>query len=102
MALGALAVIPGMSVTINVPRAGTISIQGNVNVITDKDAFVYVYLDGALVGPGFYTSVVNAWNNIPVFVMRNVTPGNHTVTLRGFANGSTARVGSRVLTVMAF
>lgn len=99
--MGALAVIPGMSVTINVPHAGTISIQGNVNVITVKDAFVYVYLDGVPVGPGFYTSVANEWNNVPVFVMRNVTAGNHTVTLRA-SSSVTARAGSRVMTVMAF
>jgi len=100
--IGALTVLPGMSVSITTDRNDTISIQGNVNVFTDKDTFVYVYLDGEQVGNGFYTSVVNAWNNVPFFVMRNVTPGTHTVTLRGSANGSTARVGARVLTVTAF
>jgi hypothetical protein len=91
-----------MSVSITTERAGSISIQGNVNVLTDKDAFIYVYLDGTQVGPPFYTSVANAWNNVPVFVIRNVPAGTHTVTLRGNANESTARVGSRVLTVTAF
>jgi hypothetical protein len=100
--LGSLAVIPGMSVTITVPQAGTISISGNVNIFTDKDAFVYVYLDDEQVGPPFYTSVANAWSNVPVFVMRNVRAGTHTITLRGNANGSSARAGSRVVNVMGF
>jgi hypothetical protein len=100
--LGGLAVIPGMNVSITTERPGSISIQGNVNVFTDKDAFVYVYLDGVQVGPPFYTSVANAWSNVPFFVIRNVTAGTHVVTLRGSANDSTARVGSRVLTVTAF
>jgi hypothetical protein len=90
-----------MTVSITTDRAGTISIQGNVNVITERDAFVFVYLDGVPVGPGFYTSVANAWTNIPVFVMRTVQPGTHTVTLRG-SSGSPARAGSRVLNVSAF
>lgn len=101
MSLGALAVIQGMSVTISADRASSISIQGNVNVITEKDAFVYVYLDGAQVGPPFYTSVANAWNNVPVFVIRNVPAGTHTVTLRG-SSSVVARAGSRVLTVTVF
>ena len=91
-----------MSVSINLERAGTISIQGNVNVITDKDAFVIVLLDGEPVGPGFYTSVTGAWTNMPFFVMRNVPAGSHTITIRGDANGSSARAGSRVVTVSAF
>jgi 5-keto 4-deoxyuronate isomerase len=100
--LGGLGVIPGMSVTINAGQAGTIYVSGNVNVFTDKDAFVYVYLDGEQIGPPFYTSVANAWSNVPVFAMRNVTAGQHTITLRGSANGSNARAGSRVVTVMGF
>jgi hypothetical protein len=99
--IGNLAVISGMSVNITLERAGTISIQGNVNVLTERDAFIYVYLDGVQVGPPFYTSVANAWNNVPVFVMRNVPAGTHTITLRG-SSEATARAGSRVLTVTAF
>jgi hypothetical protein len=100
--IGSLTVLPGMAVTITTERTGAISIQGNVNVFTDKDTFIYVYLDGEPVGTAFYTSVTNAWNNVPFFVIRNVPAGAHTVTLRGSANGSTARVGQRVLTVTAF
>lgn len=91
-----------MRVTITLERAGTISIQGNVNVFTNKDAFVVVLLDGDPVGPGFYTSVTDAWANIPFFVMRNVPAGTHTVTIRGNPNGSSARAGARVVTVSAF
>jgi hypothetical protein len=100
--LGEGAVIPGTTVTLTMTQAGVISIGGNVNVFTDKDAFIYVYLDGEQIGPPFYTSVVGAWNNVPVFAMRNVPAGSHTVTLRGSANGSSARAGSRVVTVHGF
>jgi hypothetical protein len=100
--LGGLAAIPGMTVNITMPQAGTISISGNVNVFTDKDAFVFIYLDDVQVGPPFYTSVANAWSNVPVFAMREVGAGRHTITLRGSANGSSARAGSRVLTVTGF
>jgi hypothetical protein len=91
-----------MRVTITTDRAGTISIQGNVNVITDKDALLFVYLNGEQVGPGFYTSVTNAWTNLPFFAMRNVPAGTHVITLRASSNQSSARAGSRVLTVTAF
>jgi hypothetical protein len=91
-----------MSVTITTDHTAVISIQGNINVFTDKDTLVYVYLDNVQVGPGFYTSVANAWNNVPFFVMRQVTAGTHTITIRGSSNGSTARAGSRVVTVAAF
>jgi hypothetical protein len=91
-----------MTVSITLERAGTISIQGNVNVITDKDALVSVFLDGEEVGPGFYTSIAGAWANIPFFAMRNVPAGTHTITIRGNGLGSNARAGSRVVTVMGF
>jgi hypothetical protein len=91
-----------MTVSITLERPGTISIQGNVNVITDKDGFVYVFLGDQQVGTPSYTSVTNAWSNVPFFVMRNVPAGTHTITIRGDANGSNARAGSRVVTVMAF
>jgi hypothetical protein len=91
-----------MMVTVTLERAGTISIQGNVNVFTDKDGFVFVFIDDQQVGPPFYTSVANAWTNIPFFTMRNVPAGTHTITIRGDANGSNARAGSRVVTVMGF
>jgi hypothetical protein len=91
-----------MTVSITLERPGTISIQGNVNVITDKDGFVNVFLNDQEVGTPSYTSVTNAWANVPFFVMRNVPAGTHTITIRGDANGSSARAGSRVVTVMAF
>ena len=91
-----------MTVSVTLERAGTISIQGNVNVFTDKDGFVRVFLDDDEVGPGFYTSITGAWANIPFFAMRNVPAGTHTITIRGDANGSSARAGSRVVTVMGF
>jgi len=100
--LAELGIIPGMSVTIKLERSGTISVQGNVNVFTDRDAFVQVYLNNTPIGPPCYTSVANAWTNIPVFAMRNVQPGTYTITLRGNANGSNARAGSRVVTATAF
>lgn len=102
MSIGALGVVPGMTTSITLDHAGSISIQGNVNVFTDKDAFIFVYLDGGQVGPPFYTSVANAWNNVPYFVIRNVPAGTHTITIRGSSNGSAARAGSRVVTVTAF
>jgi hypothetical protein len=77
-------------------------VQGNVNIFTDRDAFVYVYLNDTQIGPPGYTSVANAWSNIPVFAMRNVPAGTYTITLRGNANGSNARAGSRVVTATAF
>lgn len=97
-------IIPGMSFSITLERAGTISVQGNVNVFTDRDAFVQIYLNNTPIGPPGYTSVTNAWTNIPVFAMRNVQAGTYTITLRGNANtnGSTARAGSRVVTATAF
>ncbi len=100
--LGALAVIPGTTVVISLERAGTIMVQGNVNVFTDRDAFVHIYLDDEPIGPPGYTSVANAWTNIPVFAMRHVPAGTYIITLRGNANGSNARAGSRVVTVQAF
>jgi hypothetical protein len=100
--LGALAIIPGTGVNITLTQAGTISVTGNVNVITDKDVFLYIYIDDDQVGVPFYTSVANAWTNVPLFVMRNVSAGPHTITLRANANGSAARAGSRVVTVSGF
>jgi hypothetical protein len=91
-----------MSFSITLERAGTISVQGNVNVFTDRDAFVQIYLNGTPIGPPGYTSVANAWTNIPVFAMRRVQAGTYTITVRGNANGSNARAGSRVVTGMAF
>lgn len=91
-----------LTVTITLERAGMIMIQGNVNVFTDRDGFVQAYLDDVPVGPPGYTSVANAWSNIPIFALRNVPAGTHTITLRGNANGSNARAGSRVVTVIAF
>jgi hypothetical protein len=102
VALGALAVIPGTTFTITLERAGTISVQGNVNVFTNREAFVQVYLNDQPIGPPGYTSVANAWTNIPIFAMRNVPAGTYTISLRGNANGSTARAGSRVVTATAF
>ena len=100
--LAGLAVLSGTTVTINQTQAGVISVSGNVNVFTDREAFIYIYLDNEQIGPPFYTSVTNGWTNIPVFAMRNVSAGQHTITLRGTGNGSNARAGSRVVTVMAF
>jgi hypothetical protein len=98
---GSVTVIPGMSFTITLERAGTISVQGNVNVITVNDAFVYIYLNDERIGPPGYTSMPNAWTNIPVFAMRNVPAGTYTITLRAAAGGN-ARAGSRVVTATAF
>jgi hypothetical protein len=100
--LGGLGIIPGMSVNITLPQAGTIYVSGNVNVITDKDVFLYIYVDDEQIGVPFYTSVAGAWTNLPVFAMRNLSAGPHTVTLRANANGSAARAGSRVVTVTGF
>ena len=94
--------IPGLSVALTTDRAGIIHIQGTVNVFTSKDLFIYVYLDDAQVGVPFYTSETNAWINITFDVMRNVTPGTHTITIRADANLSQARIGSRVVTASAF
>ena len=102
MPLGGLAVIPGTSFTITLERAGTISVQGNVNVFTDRDTIVQIYLNDVPIGPAAYTSVANAWSNIPVFAMRRIEAGTYTVSLRGTSNGSTARAGSRVLTATVF
>jgi len=100
--LGSLAPIPGTFVNITMTQAGILSVSANVNVITDKDVFLYVYIDDDQVGVPFYTSVANAWTNVPLFVMRNVSAGPHVVTLRANANGSAARAGSRVVTVSGF
>jgi hypothetical protein len=100
--LGAMAVIPGISFTVTLERAGTISVQGNVNVFTDKDTIVQIYLNDVPIGPPAYTSVANMWSNIPVFAMRRVEAGTYTISLQGTSNGSNARVGSRVLTATAF
>ena len=94
--------VSGLSVSITSDRAGVVSIHGNVNVFTSKDLFVYVYLDDEQVGPPFYTSVTNAWVDVPFDVMRNITAGTHTISVRADANGSTARIGSRVVTAAAF
>lgn len=91
-----------LSVTIVLERPGTISVQGNVNVFTSKDAFAQIYLNDAPIGPPGYTSVPNVWSNIPVFAMRTLPAGRYTISVRGSANGSNARAGSRVITVMAF
>ena len=101
MALGTLAVIPGTTFTITLDHAGTISVQGNVNVITIKEAFVYIYLNDERIGPPGYTSMPNVWTNIPVFAMRNEPAGTYTISLRGEGTGST-RAGSRVVTATAF
>jgi hypothetical protein len=96
-----LAVIPGTTFTITLERAGTISVQGNVNVITQQEAFVYIYLNGEQIGPPGYTSMPNVWTNIPVFAMRNVPAGTYTISLRGLASPN-GRAGSRVVTATAF
>jgi hypothetical protein len=100
--LGGLGIIPGTGVNLTLTQAGTIYVSANVNVITDKDVFLYIYIDDDQVGVPFYTSVTNAWTNVPMFVMRNLAAGPHTVTLRANANGSAARAGSRVVTVSGF
>ena len=100
--LGTLAVIPGTAFTITLERAGTISVQGNVNVITSKEAFVYIYLNDVRIGPPGYTSMPNVWTNIPVFAMRQVPAGTYTISLRGEAAPTSARAGSRVVTATAF
>jgi hypothetical protein len=102
VAIGSLAVIPGTTFTITLDRAGTIAVQGNVNVFTERDAFVYIYLNDERIGPPGYTSVANAWTNIPVFAMRNLPAGTYTISLRGSATGASARAGSRVVTATAF
>lgn len=100
--LGPLAIIPGTTITLTLDRAGTISVQGNVNVFTDRDALIWIYLNEIPIGVPGYTSVTKAWVNIPLFAMRNVQPGTYVITLRGDANGSSARAGTRVLTATAF
>jgi hypothetical protein len=79
-----------------------ISVQGNVNVFTERDALVQIYLNGEPIGPPGYTSASNVWSNIPVFAMRSVAAGTYTISLRGSANGVNARAGSRVVTGTAF
>ena len=91
-----------MGISVQLDRPGTVSVQGNALAFTDKDVFVYVYINDVQVGPPFYSSVTNAWANIPFFVMRNLPAGTHTITLRANSNGSNARIASRVITAMAF
>jgi hypothetical protein len=91
-----------LTVTITVDRASTIMVQGNVNVITGRDAFVQAFLGDTAIGPPGYTSVPNSWTNIPIFALRNVPAGTHTISVRGLANAFGARAGSRVITVIAF
>lgn len=100
--LGGLAIIPGTAVNITLTQAGIIHVSGNVNVLTDRDVFVFVYIDDEQAGVPFYTSVANAWTNLSVFTMRNVPAGPHTITLRASTNGSAARAGSRVVNVTGF
>jgi hypothetical protein len=100
--LGTLAVIPGTTFTITLDRAGTISVQGNVNVITESQVFIHIYLNGERIGPPGYTNVTNLWTNIPVFAMRNVPAGTYTISLRGEGGTGGARAGSRVVTATAF
>ena len=102
MSLGALAVIPGTTFTITLERAGTISVQGNVNVLTERQVFVYIYLNDERIGPPGFTSMPNVWTNIPLFAMRNVPAGTYTISLRGEASPGTTRAGSRVVTATAF
>lgn len=102
MTIGANAVIPGTTFTITLDRAGTISVQGNVNVITQREVFVQIYLNNEPIGPPGYTNMPNVWTNIPVFAMRNVPAGTYTISLRGSAATNSARAGSRVVTATVF
>lgn len=88
--------------TITLARAGTIFVSGTANVITDGDVFLYIDIDGVQAGVSSYTNLKNTWVEVPFSVMRNTSQGEHTVKLRANANGSNARIGTRVLNVMSF
>jgi len=95
-------VIDEMIVSVTLDKPGTIYISGNANVITNKDLFVYVFLDGDQVGVSTYTNLKDTWTNMPFFATRRVSPGTHVISIRANANGSVTRIGTRSVTVMSF
>jgi hypothetical protein len=97
-----LAQVGGMLRIIDLTRETTLLIVGNLNVTTDRAAFLHIVVDGEKTGSPFFTNATNVWTNVPFVATVHLQPGAHEIRLVVDRYGGTVRIGSRVMTAVAF
>ena len=80
----------------------TVLVTGTVNIFTNSDAFVFVYVDDKQAGIPFYVSVRGGWTVVPFSVLTVIEPGTHEISIRGSCAAGNARAGTRVMNILSF